>query len=288
MSANSEQQQSVETLKLALYGEWSTGKTEQIRWLTKLVGPENVLILSAEGGLGTIKSVIERQPEMVIRVNNLTGTIRDEVAKRKAIIDGQPMGLRDAWSVFKDFAAADRNHWVVVDGGSEILSWIANEQISNTEALYDLRCTNRAIPDHLQPYGRFINDKGNIQMPQIYGRIGRDIENLLAAWTGLPCNLMWNFLEDMTGSNGFEKTPPYGPHVPGKVGLRAVMGSFDFVGRMMRREGKCVVGFRSTPMYMARVRADWEAGIKIPNEIADFRLDSFIKLISGNNTEAAQ
>lgn len=281
----------IETLKIALYGEWSTGKTEQIRWLGKTVGLENLMIVSAEGGLSTIKSVIEQRPQMVVRVNCL-GDVAIDAARaaklaEKAIAEGLPISLRQAWPIIRAFATGN-NRWIAVDGGSEIMSWIANEQISNTETLYDLKSVSADIPDRLKPYGRFLGNNGSIQVPQIYGRIGRDIENLLAAWTALPCNLLWNFLEDMTGSTGFEKCKPFGPHIPGKVGLRAVMGSFDFVGRMMVKQGKSVVGFRTTAEYLARVRADWEAGIKITAEIEEFRLDKFVGLLTNGNNQPTE
>lgn len=282
MTDNEHNAPNSESLKICLYGDWSTGKTEQIRWLARRVGVENLLVLSAEGGLSTIKSVIEQRPAMVVKVNRLgsPGERYDEAKVGKEIAAGNPVSLRQAWPAVKAFADSPAR-WVAVDGASEITSWLSNEQITNTEALYEMKSLGQDPPDYLKPYGRFLGNNGSIQMPQVYGRIGRDIENLLSAWTGLPCNLLWNFLEDMTGSTGFEKCPPYGPHVPGKVGLRAVMGSFDFVGRMMNRQGKCVAGFRTTPQYLARVRADWEAGVKIPSEIENFRLDSFLDLLAG-------
>lgn len=275
-----------ESVKICLYGEWSTGKTEQIRWLAKTVGADKLLIVSAEGGLGTVKSLVESRPEMVVRVNRL-GDLSEPFNPQtaaKLIAAGSPVALRHAWLTVKEFAA-DPSRWVVIDGGSEIMYWIANEQITAVEALFELKAVGQEPPDRLKPFGRFLGNNGSIQMPQVYGKIGRDIENLLAAWTALPCNLMVNFLEDMTGSTGFDKCKPYGPHVPGKVGLRAVMGSFDFVGRLMRRADGLTAGFRTTGEYLARVRADWEAGVKIPSEMPSFQLDRFLALLDGKNAD---
>jgi hypothetical protein len=133
-----------------------------------------------------------------------------------------------------------------------------------------------------------MSDKGAIDAMRIYGRVGRDSQNLLNAWVALPCNLYCNYLEDMTGSSGYEKVPPYGPDVPGKVGLKAVMSSFDFVGRLSYDgKGELVAGFDSrSNYYMARTRED-RTVVEIPNEIANFRLDKFVQLIKGELTLTA-
>jgi hypothetical protein len=132
-------------------------------------------------------------------------------------------------------------------------------------------------------YGRFIQ-KGEINSMAVYNRVGRDSETLWTAWVGLNANVYVNFRQEMTGSTGFEKTYPYGPDVPGKVGLNAAMSIFDYVGRLTysAEDKKLIGGFDVTnPMYMAKVRDDQNAGIVVPAEIPDFNLAEFVKLVRG-------
>lgn len=251
-----------DTIKIALYGGFGSRKTLQISYLIDLVGAENVLIVSAEHGLNTIRSKIT-VPENVIPVSTL-----DEA--------------RAAWAAAKEFAKPDR--FVVVDGGSQITEWIANEQLSGAEKFYELTKKNQTIPVNLMGYGRYLQ-RGEINTMAIYGRVGRDSEMFLSAWIGLPCNLYFNYLEDMTGSSGFEKTVPYGPDVPGRVGLKAVMSSFDYVGRLKYSEsGGLTAGFDpASGLYMARTRED-RSIIEMPREIQNFELGKFVKFLHGEQS----
>jgi hypothetical protein len=251
-----------ETLKVCLYGKFGSRKSLQIGHLIDLVGADNVLVISAERGLGTIQSKLTN-PQQVLAVSNL-----DE--------------LRAVYLTAKEFAEQDARRWVCVDGMSQVTEWLANAQLSGAEQYYDLKVQNQTIPAKLLPFGRFLSDKGAIDSMRVYGRVGRDSENLLSAWIGLPCNLYCNYLEDMTGSSGYEKTPPYGPDVPGRVGLRALMSSFDFVGRLSYdTDGNLVGQFDSrSNYYMARTRED-RTKVDLPVEIGNFRLDKFVQLIKG-------
>lgn len=254
-----------DTLKIALYGGFGSRKTLQAGWLIDLVGSENVLIISAEHGLNTIRSKITNTA-MILPVANMKEA-------------------REAWAKAQAFAAPDK--WVVVDGGSQITEWIANEQLSGAEKFYELTKKNQTIPVELMAMGRYLQ-RGEINTMAVYGRVGRDSEMFLSAWIGLPCNLYFNYLEDMTGSSGFEKTVPYGPDVPGRVGLKAVMSSFDYVGRLKYSEnGGLTAGFDpASGLYMARTRED-RALVTMPKEFSDFRLDEFVRFLHGEKTEVA-
>lgn len=247
-----------ETLKVCLYGKYGSRKTLQIGSLIDLVGRDNVLIVSAERGLNTIRSKI--QDGQVISVSSL-----DEV--------------RAAWGTAKAFAAPDR--WVCVDGMSEITTWIANSHLSMADRYYEAKQLGREPAQADLPAGKFLV-RGEINTMGIYGRIGRDSENLISAWIGLPVNLYTNYLEDMTGSSGFEKSIPWGPDVPGRVGLKAVMSSYDYVGRLYYNEkGELCAGLDSTSnFYMARTREDREV-VEMPKMIENFNLADFVKLVQG-------
>jgi hypothetical protein len=252
-----------ETDKIAGYGPYGSYKTLQIGHLIEEFGADNVAIISAESGLSTIKSLVaERQ----VRVVHTT----DE--------------MREAY----DWVKADYNtpsHWVCIDGGSRVMSTIANEHFKNTDMVYNLMARRQPVPTTLMQYGRFISVSGErlgIDTMSIYGKIGRDSENLLNAWLSLGSNLYVNYLEDMTGTANREKVPPYGPDVPGKVGLRAVMSSFDYVIRLSQdSKGRCVALTKGSPMYLARTREDQRAGVNIPADIVDFNLAKFVGLITG-------
>lgn len=254
-----------ETLKIALYGKFGSRKTLQIGTLIELVGADNVLIVSAEHGLNTIRST-------------LTNTAN--------IIDVASLAdVRKAWSVAQEFA--NTNRWVALDGMSQITEWIANEQLSGADRYYELKQQGLNIaPDDLK-YGRFIQ-RGEINTMAVYGKVGRESENLIAAWIKLPVNLYANYLEDMTGVSGFEKSVPYGPDVPGRVGLKAVMSSFDYVGRLTYNErNELVAGFDATSaLYMARTREDRNI-IELPKTFTNFKLSEFVQLVGGKGVADA-
>lgn len=255
-----------ETLKIALFGQFGSRKTQQIAGLIDLYGPDNVLIISAERGLGTIRSRLTKL-DMVIAVSNM-----DEV--------------RAAWAKAKEWGTPDR--FLVIDGMSQVMEWLANQQLSGAEAYYDAKARNQFIPDSLAPYGRYMSDKGNLDTMKVYGRIGRDSENLLSSFIGLNTNLYVNYLEEKIGGSGYEKAPPYAVDVPGKVGLRAVYSSFDFIGRLYYDEnGALTAGFDpASRLYMARTRED-RSVVEVPKEIHDFELAKFVQLVKGEELKAA-
>lgn len=248
-----------ETLKICCYGQFGSRKTLAIGQLID-AGAE-VLVMSAERGLNTIAS---RLPRATVLVAANLDEFRRAYGEAKAWAELHPAG------------------WVCVDGGSQVAEWIANQQLSGAEAYYDAKARNQTIATDLLPYGRFMSDKGAIDTMRIYGRIGRDSENLLAALIGLPCNLYVNYLEEKTGSSGYERTLPYGPDVPGKVGLRAVMSSFDYVVRLAYNAQRELVAYLdpASALYMARTRED-RTVVQLPTEIPNFNLAEFAGLLRG-------
>lgn len=256
-----------ETLKVALYGKFGSRKTLQIGHLIDAFGAENVLIINAERGLNTIRSRVT-DSKQVISANNL-----DE--------------LREAFAPAKEWAQANPSGWVCVDGMSQVTEWLANEQLSGAERFYDYKARNQTVPTKDAVFGRYLSKEGAIDTMRIYGRIGRESENLLGAFISLPCNLYVNYLEEKTGTSGYERTIPYGPDVPGKVGLTAVMSSFDFIGRLTyANDGSLVGQFDSrSNVYMARTRED-RTVVEVPAEIPNFRLDEFVKLVKGETSES--
>lgn len=253
-----------DTIKVALYGKFGTRKTLQAGHLAEAFGKERVVIVSAEHGLNTIRSLVD--PANVIECDNV-GDLRKAHAR-----------VREMHNT-KDW-------WVVIDGATRIFGWGANEQMSGADRYYEATATGKPPKDDDKQYGRFISDKSDkIDMQKVYGRIGRDSQNLLNAWVRLECNQYWTFLEDMTGTANREKTIPWGPDVPGKVALTAIMSTFDYVGRLeYDGERRLVAGFDpASAMYLARTREDRGVGIVVPPQIVNFNLATFVSLITGGS-----
>lgn len=254
-----------DTLKIALYGRFGSRKTLQIAHLIELVGQDNVLVVSAEHGLNTIRSKVKA----------------DNIIVAASIPD-----MRKAWGAAQKFAGP--NKWVCIDGMSQVTEWIANQQLSMADRYYEAVQLNKTPDSDDLPAGKYMN-RGEINTMAIYGKVGRDSENLLSSWIGLPVNLYCNYLEDMTGSNKFEKTIPWGPDVPGRVGLKAVMSSFDYVGHIKVEDNDTVtVGFDSASnFYMARTRED-RTVVQIPKTVPNFNLAEFVKLVQGGKEAVSE
>lgn len=252
-----------DTLKIALYGRFGSRKTLQVGHLIDLAGQDNVLLVSAEHGLNTIRSKVDAKNVVV------AASIPD---------------MRKAWAAAKEFAGPDK--WVCIDGMSQVTEWISNSQLAMADRYYEAMQLSKTPDPADLPAGKYIQ-KGEINTMAIYGKVGRDSEGLLSSWIGLPVNLYCNYLEDMTGSSKFEKTIPWGPDVPGRVGLKAVMSSFDYVGRIVAQDNDTVtVGFDSASnFYMARTRED-RTVVRIPKDIPDFNLADFVKLVQGKTSAA--
>lgn len=253
-----------ETAKIALYAPWGGRKTLQIAHLIDAFGAENVLVVNCERGLKTIESKLTVKENVIVAPN---------LAK-----------LREVFGKSVVPFATGPDKYICLDGASTVVAWIANEQLNGADRYYEAMKRNMPIaPNDLQ-YGRFMQ-KGEINSMAIYNRVGRDSETLWNAWVSLNANVYVNFREEMTGSTGFEKTYPYGPDVPGKVGLSAAMSIFDFVGRLTYEEGQLIGGFDVTSrLYMAKTRNDQNAGVFIPPELVPFNLAEFIKLVRGEDS----
>src|SRR5262245_20612847 len=95
-----------DTTKISLYGGYGKHKTLQIAHLIKEFGADNVLIASAEHGLGTISTAVKNKDNVIVLTS-----MKD---------------VRANWKNITSFARHDR--WICLDGGSQVMEWIANEQ----------------------------------------------------------------------------------------------------------------------------------------------------------------
>lgn len=249
-----------ENIKLALYARWGGKKTLQIAHLIDEFGAENVLVVNAERGLRTIESKL---------------TVRENVIVAANLAD-----LRAAFPRVQEFATGP-SRFICLDGGSRVVTWMANEQLNGADRYYEATKKGMPVPASDLQYGRFMQ-KGEINSMAVYNKVGRDSETLWNAWVSLNANIYVNFLEEKTGQSGFEKTFPYGPDVPGKVGLDVVMSTFDFVARLYTDEqGRLVAGFDPAEYtYMSKKRDDHSRAV-LPDRIVDFNLAKFVRMVRG-------
>lgn len=254
------------TLKMLIYGDYGRRKTEQLGRLIERVGMENVLMLSCDEGLGTIESLVDYN--RVIRVNSWNDM---QEARKRA---------EDEFGNLPD----KTSKWVLADGVSSLLNEHANMMFDGTEKAYDLRAKNMPISPDLITFGRYLSKADKIEGPSIYGKVGRDFTRLFQSWKRLGTNLVFTFLEELTGKSGgtYEKTFPYGPKIPGNLGYDAAMSTFDYVIRLWYDTDDArtlMAGTQSTGMYEARTREDRRAGVDIPPVIKDFDLARFVEKI---------
>lgn len=249
-----------ENVKVALYAKNGGKKTLQIGHLIEEFGAENVMVVNAERGLRTISSKL---------------TIKDNI-----IVAPDLATLRASFPRVQAFATGP-DKFVCLDGGSRVVQWMANEQLNGADRYYEAMKKGQTISPADVQYGRFMQ-KGEINTMAVYNKVGRDSETLWNAWVGLNANVYANFWEEMVGSSGFEKTYPFGPDVPGKVGLAAVMSTFDFIGRLYTNDqGVLIGGFDpASYMYMSKKRDD-RAQVTLPDEIPDFNLAKFVRMVRG-------
>lgn len=248
------------TLKIALYAEWGRRKTEQLGRLIESVGMDNVVIASCDQGLDTIDSVVDY--DRVVVVNSWSD-------------------MRGAYKFASEHIDGRSNQWVLVDGATSLLLEHVNSLFAATEEAYDFRARKQNIPDHLITASRYLSKNDQVDGMAIYGRVGRDLTRLFQTWKALGANLVFTFLEELTGvTDKREKTYPFGPAIPGNLGYRAAMSTFDYVVRLWYdAQGKLTAGTKATGMYEARTREDQRGGIEIPAVISDFDLAKFIQLI---------
>lgn len=249
-----------ETLKMAIYGEWGRRKTEQLGVLIESVGMENVFIASCDRGLSTIESVVDFNRVMAV----------DSWADMQA-----------AFGKAEELCGNNPTKWALVDGCTSLLYDHTNSLFAGTERAYDAKAFRQPIPDRDITYGRYLSREDKIDGMAIYGRVGRDFTRLFQSWKGLGCNIIFTFLEELAGkTDKREKTYPYGPLIPGEVGYRAAMSTFDYVLRFWYdTDGSLIAGTKATSLYEARTREDRRGGVEIPAQIRNFNLAEFINLI---------
>lgn len=256
-----------ETIRVALYAQAGIGKTLQIKRLVEVFGADRVIVVSAEHGLNTVRSCL--------RTENV-------------ITCGDMADVRRAWGIVKArFNTPD--YWVCIDGGSQIAEWIENEQFIGADRYFELLSkgeTPSGMPDNLRMFGRFVTKKGDditIDNRSIYRIIGSEIQNLLSAWIKLDCNLYANYLAKMTESDASGKRMiPWGPDVPGNVGVKKIQSAFDFMGRLTIDDaGKLCASFKPSRMAMAKSREERDIVGVIADPIVEFELGKFVQQLRG-------
>ena len=285
-------------LKICLYGEYGRRKTEQAGRLIDLVGGANVLIVEADQGLATIRSKLNG----VTKVRPVCHRIYDPGDR------GKFLSFVDAYDKeITPWAVKHPSGWVITDGATDIHNWIKNEQFEFFERYWQEKCTQGEAAPWLRPFSRFITNKDEANTQLLYEKVGRDSQGFVVAMRALPCHWLALYREDLCGKGERpgEKVRPYGPDVPGKVGLEAVMSAFDIVGRLWYQNcpgskatpcklggDKVVDGRHTLPHltagfdpttrdYMARVRQDLEAGNVIPPTVVDFDLARLVERVMG-------
>lgn len=248
------------TIKGALVGDYAIGKTHQLGYLVQAVGKENVAVVSCEKGLTTIASLIE--PDNVKACAS-----RDD--------------LRAAYGWARDhFDASDK--WVFMDGASRAMYWLFDEVLKPAEKVFEATVCGRTVGGSDRKYLRFLSDRNNLDMMRIYGQHGSDARVFWNTWLSGNWNLMATFLAKETKHDGYASKPPYGPDVPGRVGVDAVMGTFDFVLALDRdNRGNPTARTRGDREWLAKIRVDRFAGVEIPDVIENFNLAEFVATIRG-------
>jgi len=247
-----------ETLKIAAYGEYDTRKTLQIGHLIEAFGPQKVFIASVEAGLGTIRSLLLQDQVRVV-------ASYDE--------------FRGAWAWAAERANTP-DTWFVIDGGSRLMHWIANDLFEKANKTLEAVLREK-LPKDLVPYMKFITDGNRIDGGKVYFEVALQIERLLSSLIRMGGNLYVTFLEDLTETNPLTrvKKPPYGPDVPGKRGLKAILSTFDYVIRLKQGKVGSMAVTGADDQSLARTREDGRAGVVIPDTIPNFNLADFVRLI---------
>lgn len=247
-----------EATKIALFGANQSGKTVQIGNLIRTFGAANVGIVSCEDGLKTVASLIE--PQHVKECNS--------IADLRAAFD---------WAA-KRYAGPDK--WICVDGGTRAMQWIAGEVWSGSDDAYTAIASGKSrasLDATLRPFLRFITKDGDIDGQRQWIQIGRDIDREMNRWVKLPCNLYMTFWEQESSIDQYRKGPPMQVDCPGTAGRDAIYGTFDFILRLTRDGDKVIAKHDPTrKLIRSKTRDDWQGGVKVPTNIADFNLATFV------------
>jgi hypothetical protein len=258
-----------ETLKLAAYAAVGGRKTLQIGHLIEAYGVENVGIISAEHGLGTIKSLVDER--YVFKVNSRSD-------------------LRNAWGwAAERFNTPDK--WLAFDGGTRILNWVQKEIFGGAQEALEqiINGTKRnELPASIRPYAAYVIKDNDLNTQQMWWQCGEQCDRILDSFVKLGCNMYWTFWERQTSIGQYDKGPPWKPDTPGTGAFAAVRETFDFVFRMVANGDTSTAYFRNPAnsiLNFTKTRDDWRGGIRVPDEIPDFNLAEFVKLIKGEKTD---
>lgn len=261
------------TLKLAAYASTGGRKTLQIGHLIESFGPENVFILNCEQGLGTIAS----------RLNGVaTYDIGSSGGKETEGLSPADK-FRKAWDWVKKNDGEGR--WLCVDGGTRVLQWLQDQIWGGTAAAYNeiVSGTRRTdLTPAIRPYGRFITDRLDINSQAQWVELGMAAQRVFNSYVTLKSNLYWTFWEEKTSVGQYEKSLPYTIDTPGNNARLAIQGAFDFIFRLTP-DGKsgCTAAFQNGNLQYAKVRDDWNAGLRVPATVPGFNLATFARFLRG-------
>lgn len=258
-----------ESLKIALYGRWCTGKTRQIQTLIKQYGRESIFIVSADKGLNTIAG--EYEPKQAWEVTSIES-------------------LRTTFELVTKAVKGRVGTWVCFDGFTQACDWIADRKLKEADKYATEVAMGKAhesIEANLKPYKRFVNAAGGLDGQKVYGPIGVDIKLMINAWSNdlnaLGCNVLFTLHEKDTVRDR-ASGPPFKPKMPGETGVEHLMGVFDFVMRLEVGEGeriKALLDPSKMGYYWSRTRENRAICGAIPREIVGFNLADFVEAIRG-------
>lgn len=257
------------TLKIAAYASTGGRKTLQIGHLIEAFGPENVLVINCEQGLGTIASRLKG-----VKTYDISADTSDLAPADK---------FRKAWKWVKEHDGPDK--WIAVDGGTRVLEWMQDQIVANTSAAYEalLGGTRRNdLSAGIRPYSRFITGQLEINSQGQWVELGMAAQRMFNMFVTLKANLYWTFWEDKTSVDQFRKDLPYTVDTPGNGARKAIQGTFDFIFRLTPNgNGGCKAAFANGAVQYAKVRDDWNAGLRVPATIDDFNLAEFARFLRG-------
>lgn len=258
-----------ETLKLASYGEASSGKTLQIAYLIDEYGAENVAILNRDRGLNTIRSVVEPHPDMIY---SLDGSLEDRRKSFGWLLERKPQ-------------------WVIVDGGTRLLQDIQAMVFGGAERALEAVLNGvkkENLDSVLKPYAVFVTGQNELNGQGLWGRVKTEVERYLNGFCGLPCNLYFTFWEDKPQEKFGQAGTRWMPDAPGKGARDAIQGTFDFIFRLTNEgKGKFRAVTQPTLFVYAKSRNDLRGGIDVPAQIDNFKLIDFIRLVRGESKSSS-
>lgn len=250
-----------ETIKLALCGESESGKTHQAGYLIEEFGADNVGIISAERGLNTIVSLVT--PENVRECDSM-----DDV--------------RAAFKWAKERYDRHDGH-LFVDGGTRILDWIANAEHKGADDCLECVVKGEPVPAELAEFRRFITKEKNIDTGKVWQRIAMNSVMFLDALKKARWNLYMTFWADKTPTGQYNRDWPMQVDAQGKGSRDAVYGTFDYVFHIVKGgDKKRVVYTETSSKYKCKRRLDPRLGIVIPEEMVDFNLAKFVRMLRGD------